>query len=64
MNPTLACCATAPCCPASSLPTVAFRGTSVWPGAVGFALLVAGVLITGYLMLGDVARALAAARAP
>ncbi len=62
MNPTLACCAFAPCCPSSSLPEFTLRGASVWPGAIGFGLLVAGVLIVGYLVLADVARALAAVR--
>ncbi len=66
MSPTLACCALDPCCSSSlpSLPEFTLRGPSVWPGAVGLGLLVAGVLISGYLVLGDVARALAAVRAP
>jgi len=66
MNASLACCAFALCCPASlaSLPEITLRGGSSWPGVVGFVLLAASVLVTGYFVLVEVAGALASVRAP
>jgi hypothetical protein len=59
MTPRLACCAAAACCDAAVPPPPAFTvGGAAWPGAVGFALVVAGALASGWLVLAELARAL------
>lgn len=56
-----ACCAAAACCPAAipALPSFAVGGAG-WPAALGFALLAAGSLAAGWVVLAQVARAFGA----
>ncbi len=62
MTPATACCAA--CCPTSltNLPTFTVRTGAAWPEAIAFGLVVAAVLLTGFFVLVQVARALAILR--
>lgn len=58
MTPATACCAS--CCPPfTTLPTFTVRGGSTWSDAVALGLVVTGVLLTGFVILVQVVRALA-----
>lgn len=62
MTPAMACCAD--CCPASlsAPPTFTVRTGSAWSDAIAFGLVVIAVVLTGFFVLVQVARALAVLR--